>query len=363
MIGDVDQNLLASLVAGRFEDRPGGSRRGMRLADSVAKAGSALAGVLEAGGRVLVAGNGGSAAEAQHLTSELVGRFRADRPGLAAIALTGESSALTAIGNDYGFESVFSRQVEALGQPGDALVLLTTSGRSLNVLEAADVARQRGLLVVGISAAGGGPLAERCDVLIDAIPGSTATIQEDHLVIVHRICEVVEHLLFGLTMGPVMPDGPVGVDAAASIVEAWRAEGRMVVWTNGCFDLLHQGHLAVLGAASALDGVVVVGLNSDRSVAILKGPNRPIVPFSERAALLLALVDVDLVVEMDEDEPSALIADLRPDVVLKGADYANGSKPMPELTAIEEYGGRVDYVETIEGISTTRRVADIGGGG
>jgi D-sedoheptulose 7-phosphate isomerase len=151
-----------------------------------------LAQVLPAGGRLLVAGNGGSAAEAQHLTAELVGRFRDDRPAYSAIALHAETSSLTAIVNDYGSAEAFARQVEAHGRPGDVLLLLTTSGRSLNLLRAADRARTRGLTTWGLTGAAPNPLADRCDDVASVPSPTTSAIQEVHLVAVHVLCAAFE---------------------------------------------------------------------------------------------------------------------------------------------------------------------------
>jgi phosphoheptose isomerase len=157
--------------------------------------GQTLADVLLGGGRLLTAGNGGSAAEAQHLAAELVGRYRDDRPPLSAIALCAETSSITAIGNDYGSEEVFARQVYAHGRPGDILVLLSTSGRSPNVLAAADAAAGCGLVTWALTGAPGSPLAERCDDRVTVDSPHTATVQEIHLIAIHLICAAVEESL------------------------------------------------------------------------------------------------------------------------------------------------------------------------
>jgi D-sedoheptulose 7-phosphate isomerase len=156
--------------------------------------GEHLAGVLAGGGRLLTAGNGGSAAQAQHLSAELVGRLCDDRPAYSAIALTAESSSVTAISNDYGYERVFARQVEAHGRRGDVLVLLSTSGRSPNLLAAADTARAQDMTVWALTGRLPNPLAKRCtDVL--ALPTDPQTVQELHLVAVHLLCQQVEAAL------------------------------------------------------------------------------------------------------------------------------------------------------------------------
>jgi D-sedoheptulose 7-phosphate isomerase len=155
-------------------------------------AGRRMAESLRGGGRVLAFGNGGSAADAQHLAGELVGRFRRDRAALSAIALTTDSSVVTAIGNDMGYDSVFRRQVEAHGRPGDVAVGITTSGRSPNVVQALQLARERGLVTMGLTGGGGGPLAGAVDYLIDVPHAETARIQEVHVMVVHVLCQIVE---------------------------------------------------------------------------------------------------------------------------------------------------------------------------
>ncbi|MDQ1006363.1 D-sedoheptulose 7-phosphate isomerase [Streptomyces sp. V4I23] len=156
-----------------------------RIADWAAH----LAVVLPAGGRLLAAGNGGSAAQAQHLTAELVGRYRQERPAFSAISLHAETSSVTAIGNDYGFDQVYSRQVSAHGRRGDVLVLLSTSGRSANLISAAVTGRAAGLRVWAMTGPGPNPLAEAADDALCIDASSTATVQEAHLVAVHLLCE------------------------------------------------------------------------------------------------------------------------------------------------------------------------------
>ena len=151
-----------------------------------------LASVLVGGGRLLCAGNGGSAAHAQHLTAELVGRYRDDRPALSAIALHAETSAVTAISNDYGYGSVFSRQVQAHGRPGDVFLGLSTSGRSANVLAAMEAAREGGLTVWALTGTGPNAMTELADDAIAVAAPATATVQEVHQVAVHLLCAAVD---------------------------------------------------------------------------------------------------------------------------------------------------------------------------
>jgi len=165
------------------------------LLDAARKIADVIATSLHAGNKLLIAGNGGSAADAQHIAAEIVGRYKKDRPAYAAIALTTDTSALTAIGNDYGFEQVFARQLEGLGRRGDVLLALTTSGRSPNILAALKSARQHGLVTVGFTGAKGTGLAASCDHLLVAPSEDTAVIQQIHMAFAHGICEVIEQTL------------------------------------------------------------------------------------------------------------------------------------------------------------------------
>ena len=165
------------------------------LLDEARKIADVIAASLHAGNKLLISGNGGSAADAQHIAAEIVGRYKQDRPAYAAIALTTDTSALTAIGNDYGFEHVFARQVEGLGRRGDVLLALTTSGRSPNILSGLKTARQLGLVTVGFTGAKGTTLAASCDHLLVAPSEDTAVIQQIHMAFAHGICEVIEQAL------------------------------------------------------------------------------------------------------------------------------------------------------------------------
>ncbi len=170
------------------------------LSKSIAEAVEAVLGSITAGGKVLACGNGGSAADAQHFAAELVGRFERERPGLAAIALTTDTSILTAIGNDYDFASIYSKQVQALGQPGDVLIAISTSGNSANVLAAAEAAHAKDMTVVALTGRTGGRLGELLtdtDVHIAVPHDRTARIQEVHLLALHCLCDAVDFQLLG----------------------------------------------------------------------------------------------------------------------------------------------------------------------
>src|SRR5689334_22288650 len=166
----------------------------------IVRAGEALAAALKAGRKALACGNGGSAADSQHFAAEIVGRFERERPGMPAIALTVDSSALTAIANDYDFDRVFSKQVEALGQPGDVLLGISTSGNSKNVVEAIRAAQARGLAVIALTGRDGGAMAKMLrpgDFHLNVAHPRTMRVQEIHLLVIHCLCEVVDNVIDG----------------------------------------------------------------------------------------------------------------------------------------------------------------------
>jgi D-sedoheptulose 7-phosphate isomerase len=146
--------------------------------------------------KVLICGNGGSAADAQHFAAELVGRFKMERFGLHAVALTTDTSILTAIGNDYGFEKIFARQVEALGAEGDILVGISTSGNSANVVEAIKVANKKNMTVIALLGGNGGKIKDMADINLTVDSSNTPRIQECHILVIHTICDLVEKALF-----------------------------------------------------------------------------------------------------------------------------------------------------------------------
>ena len=168
------------------------------LPQQVAKAVVAMADCLQSGGKILACGNGGSAADAQHFAAELLGRFERERAELAAIALTTDSSILTAIANDYHYDEIFSKQVRGLGKKGDILLAISTSGNSKNVIAAIHAAKKIGMHVIALTGSGGGKIAgllEESDIHLCAPSNRTARIQETHLVLLHGLCDGVDHLL------------------------------------------------------------------------------------------------------------------------------------------------------------------------
>ena len=188
----VDRHFAASLQAKKRTLEAMGPR--------IVQAAEHLAERLRQGNKVLACGNGGSAADAQHFAAELVNRFEIERPGLAAIALTTDSSALTSIANDYAFEQVFARQVQALGRDGDVLLAISTSGHSANVLAAITTARELGMSTVALTGRDGGRMGQQLaegDIEIRADATATARIQETHILVIHCLCDLVDWLLFG----------------------------------------------------------------------------------------------------------------------------------------------------------------------
>ena len=166
------------------------------LLDKVAGFAGTIIAALNTGNKLLIAGNGGSAADAQHIAGEFVSRFNFDRPGLPAFALTTDTSVLTAIGNDYGYEHLFSRQVQAVGLKGDVFWAISTSGKSPNVLHAMKEARNKGLYVAGFTGEGGGAMRDLADVCIEVPSRETPKVQEGHILLGHIVCGLVESSIF-----------------------------------------------------------------------------------------------------------------------------------------------------------------------
>lgn len=162
------------------------------LSDSIERAADILVAAHRAGGKSIIFGNGGSAADAQHYAAELVGRFIRERAAMPAIALTCNTSTLTAVGNDYGYDMVFARQIEAFTQPGDAVIAISTSGNSPNILKAMERARELGARVIGLTGRDGGGMPERSDVCVVVPHKMTARIQEIHITVIHCWCDIIE---------------------------------------------------------------------------------------------------------------------------------------------------------------------------
>jgi len=168
-----------------------------KLQNLIAAAAVACIKCLRGGGKILLAGNGGSAADAQHIAGELVSMFLFDRPGLSAMALTTDTSILTAIGNDYGYQKLFARQLQANGRSADVLIAYSTSGSSPNILSALEQARENGMVSIGMTGNRRGVMCDLCDFLLEVPSPSTPRIQEGHLILGHLLCELIESEIYG----------------------------------------------------------------------------------------------------------------------------------------------------------------------
>jgi D-sedoheptulose 7-phosphate isomerase len=199
---DRENAKMRELVTRELEESAAVKREiAQHLSDVIAKAARLILEAYKVGGKVLLIGNGGSAADAQHIAAELVGRFKLERRGLPAIALTTNSSILTALANDYAYDIVFSRQLEVLANDKDVLIAITTSGTSPNVLKAVEMAHSKGVIVIGLTGGNGGKLKDMADLTIVVPSDNTARIQEAHITIGHIICHLVEKELFGESSG------------------------------------------------------------------------------------------------------------------------------------------------------------------
>jgi D-sedoheptulose 7-phosphate isomerase len=196
------ENLLTAAIAGQLRetaDNLHAMSADAALHSNMTTVATACIAALRQGNKLLFAGNGGSAADAQHLAGELISRFHYDRPGLPAFSLSTDTSVLTAIGNDYGYEHLFARQIEAVGNAGDVFIGISTSGRSPNILRALEIARTKGLLTVGLTGRGGGLMPALCDHCLRVPSDSTPRIQEGHIAIGHTLCYLIEQQLFPKT--------------------------------------------------------------------------------------------------------------------------------------------------------------------
>jgi D-sedoheptulose 7-phosphate isomerase len=188
--------MITEITSQLAEHREVIARVELELSPLIAEMVTLLVETFKRGGKLLVMGNGGSAADAQHFVAEIVGRFKMERRGLPAIALSTDTSILTAIGNDYGFDRVFSRQVEALAAPGDLIVGISTSGNSPNVQQALELAREKGCRTVGLLGKDGGSIKAVCDLALIVPTSNTPRVQEGHITIIHIVCDLMEKTMF-----------------------------------------------------------------------------------------------------------------------------------------------------------------------
>lgn len=304
--------------------------------------------------RLFLFGNGGAAALSQHIAAEFVGRYRYERRPFAALSLTSDAAVLTALANDFGYEQVFARQLRALARPGDVALALSTSGTAPSVLAGVEAATILGLHTIAITGSHDNPLRRAVDVALVVESREVSEIQEGMLSAAHAICAHVEEELAAARVVGRAPRRSPKISTFETLLELrlrWRRAGMRVVWTNGCFDLLHMGHVRMLEAAAALGDVLVVGLNTDESVRLLKGPGRPVVELGDRAELVASLAAVDRVVAFHQPTPEELLRALQPEVFCKGADYVLDE--LPERSIVEAYGGTIELLPYLPGRSTT----------
>jgi phosphoheptose isomerase len=313
-----------------------------------------LIGALLMGRKVLTCGNGGSALDAQHFASELINRFETSRMALPAIALVIDNAVMTSVANDLNFDQIFSRQIAALGNKGDVLMVFSSSGNSPNIINAIEQAHHKGMRVIACTGKNGGLVANilhRYDIEIRIAAKSTSRIQEIHLFIIHLLCQSID-LCFTTSFWEAQPKIQRCGEKLAHIAQRLRP----LVFTNGVFDILHRGHIHLLEEARKLGNYLVVGINSDSSVRLLKkGTNRPVQSEDDRAAILAGLECVDFVTVFSEETPIRLIQQLMPDVLVKGSDY------LPEHIAgareVIAAGGQVKIIPFKHQRSTTQLLA------
>lgn len=309
----------------------------------------------KAGKRLYAFGNGGSAAEAQHFTTELIGRFNTNRKSLPAISLCSDTSALTCIANDFGYDAIFSRQVEGLVEEGDVVFGFTTSGRSTNVLLGLDAAKKMGGLTVLVTGNNNGVTQDLADTVFRIGGNETAIIQESHLMLIHLLSELIE-INMELKISPIETQKPRIIYDSQFERQLLR-DGETTVWVNGCFDILHEGHLMLLNSASQAGPYLIVGINSDSSVKKLKGVGRPFIAEMSRARTIAQLPFVDLVIIFSEENPLEILKTVRPNIVVKGDIYKD--KNFKEKDFLIEIGCEILFTHHISGISTSAIINDI----
>jgi phosphoheptose isomerase len=326
------------------------------LTDALVPAADIVINALQKGHKVLTCGNGGSAGDAQHMASELVNRFEHERMALASISLVPDSSVVTAIANDYSYEVLFSRQVEALGRQGDVLVVFSTSGNSKNVVLAIKSAHAIGMRVVAFTGKGGGFVAQTIntfDAEIRVKATGTARIQEVHLLGIHALCKTIDAHFVGSILE--IPDKlQMDWNQLVNISNGLRP----LVFTNGVFDILHRGHVCLLQEARRQGACLIVGINSDASVKRLgKGKDRPIQSTLDRASIMSALGCVDFVTIFEEDTPQKLIEAIVPDILVRRGDC----KPDKIVGAdfVLAHGGRIVTIDVDRDYSTTKLLRTI----
>ncbi len=341
---------------------------------------------LDAGGTLFAGGNGGSHSDALHITGELLKSFDRNRlltederkafdglpyaeevssqveHGFRSIAL-GCNGALTfAVQNDFALpKTAFAQELFAMGRPGDVLLGISTSGNARNLMYAMTVAKAIGMTTISLTGESGGEMGAAADIAIKAPAKITSLVQELHLPTYHALCAMIEARRFsGEKQAAIPPRGSVlSPDALERVIKSLKLSGKRVVWTNGCFDILHLGHITYLNMAKERGDVLIVGINSDASVRAIKGPERPIINERQRAEILSNLNAVDYVTIFEDTNTVGLLERLKPDVYAKGGDYTIETIVAEERAVVESYGGEIAILDKIEDSSTTRILEQI----
>lgn len=337
----------------------------------------------ETGGTLFVGGNGGSHSDALHLTGELLKRFDRDRRlaeeerhlfqglpygeevfgqlerGFRAVALGVNTAFGTAIENDFALPKMaFAQEIFVMGREKDALLAISTSGNARNLMYAHTAAKIKGMTTIALTGSDGGELGKVADMALRVPAQKTPDVQELHLPIYHALAAMLEIREFGSGLPFTIPGkgSVIPLERLESLVESLRRAGKRIVWTNGCFDLVHLGHITSLNAAKSYGDILIVGLNSDESVRAIKGPERPIVGERQRAAVLAHLTAVDYVTIFNDPTTVPILKRIKPDVYAKGGDYTLDTINPEERRLVESYGGEIAILPVVDGISTTRLV-------
>ncbi|MFH1739836.1 MAG: D-glycero-beta-D-manno-heptose 1-phosphate adenylyltransferase [bacterium] len=344
---------------------------------------------LDEGGIIFVSGNGGSFSDALHITGELLKSFERNRllsqeerrafldlpygeevskqleHGFRAVVLGANVALASAVQNDFALDKMqYAQELFAMGRKGDVLIGLSTSGNARNVMYAFTTARAIGVKTICLTGEGGGEMAKCADIALRAPAAKTRKIQELHLPIYHTICLMIEnHYFHGAKSAPEPPRGSVldleNLDKAVNLL---KKRGKKIVWTNGCFDILHMGHINYLRSAKEQGDILVVGINSDESVRALKGAGRPIIPERQRAEVLSSMGCVDYVTIFSDTDTVRLLERLQPHVYAKGGDYDINSIVQKERRVVEEYGGEIRILPLVQDASTSMIINRIANG-
>jgi D-sedoheptulose 7-phosphate isomerase len=326
--------------------------------ESVETAGNIIAEAFNNGKRLFAFGNGGSSASASHFIAEFTGKLKLDRKSLAGVWIGGDVSALTAIGNDYGFDHIFSRPVSGLVGPGDVVVGLSTSGSSSNVVNALKLASELGAHTIFLT---GRHSEVECEINIQVGSEDTPRIQETHDFLLHMIAQAAEAQLFprlGASRFRDPFDFVITNEQLGDYSKWATSTNTKLVTTNGVFDLLHLGHRYSLESARKYGDQLVVLINSDASVSALKGSARPIRKIDERVNDLKSLPFVSHVAVFEGENPLAELAVLKPSVHVKGSEYSNIE--IAEIELVKKFGTELVFLERMGDYSTSKQVATAG---